>query len=227
MLPAISHTHQTLARLAPIDPLLAAAELHMGQLLVPARLLRIALRAAHVALAGRPAPVRRAVARPRLARHHAVPTGAHAARLIGRIELRTVRHQAILVAALALAQRLRVGALALKVAGRVAALRRRLARVRPLAALVDVDARCAGRGARKARPTGAIVAVQLVLAALVGGARVPPGGALVQVLLARGADKEARTRADAGRHAAAAVHAGLRADGCGLMGWRAGYKSDL
>lgn len=128
--------------------------------------------------------------------------------------------QADLLTALTL--RLRRRTAALKVAVRVRAARRRLARVRAQRTLIDVRTLAGRCDARKARSTVAVVAVQLVLAPLGRLAGVLPGAALVQVLLARCADEAARTCALARLHAAAAVRARLIADGCRHVSWGVG-----
>lgn len=114
----------------------------------------------------------------------------------------------------ALARRLRLRTAALEVPDRVHALRRPVARVRSQRTLVDVGALAVRRCARKARPTIAIVAVQLVLALLGRLAHVLPGAALVQVLFARRPDEAARARAHARLRAPAAVRARLIAHSC-------------
>lgn len=210
-------THQTLARLTPIDPFLATAELHMRQLGMPTRLLRIALRTANVPLTGRPASVRRAIAGARLARYDALSTRAHATGIVWRIELHAIRYDSFLVndTTLPMAQRFGGRTVALKVSDGIGALRRRNARMILLAAaLVNVDAWCTGCDTFVARPTGARIAMQLVLASLIGETGMLAGGAFVQVLLARWAIEEGRTRTDAGRHTATAIYTGLRTDSC-------------
>lgn len=71
----------------------------MRQLLVAARLARVALRAADVALAGAALAVRGAVAGARLALHDAVAARAHAARLVQRGEAVAVAEHAVVVVA--------------------------------------------------------------------------------------------------------------------------------
>lgn len=147
-------THQTFTSLALIDPLLAALEGHLLQLLVLARFLRITLRTAQLPVLG-PAPPG-TVARRFGTRYDAFRTGTQAARLISGPDLALIGNLVVLEHAAELAHAARhfsrlqrvqrrfhrslVAAFALEVAVGVDTRGRRMAAVSLVLALVDVDA---------------------------------------------------------------------------------------
>lgn len=94
--PAVEFTVQTLARLALVNPLLAAAERHVLQLLVLAGLFGIALRTAEVPRSAAPLLPPRAVARWLHAADDPPRTGTHLARLVPGRDLAAVRDLAVL-----------------------------------------------------------------------------------------------------------------------------------
>lgn len=93
-LPAVEFTVQTLARLTLVNPLLAAAERHVLQLLVLAGLFGIALRTAQVTPAT--PPPGRTVARWFHAANDPPGAGAHLAGLVPGRDLPTVRNLTVL-----------------------------------------------------------------------------------------------------------------------------------